>query len=63
MAPEVYDLAQTAITSHAFSADRRQLAVSLNCNDIQIYSKAGQEWSPTETLSEHDNHHLYRLGT
>lgn len=54
MAPEVYDLAQTAITSHAFSADRRQLAVSLNCNDIQIYSKAGQEWSPTETLSEHD---------
>jgi len=54
MAPRVFSLAQTPITSHAFSADRNQLAVSLNSNDAQIFSNNGQEWVPTETLSEHD---------
>lgn len=54
MAPQVFTLAQTPITSHAFSADRNQLAVSLNSNDAQIFSNNGQEWVPTETLSEHD---------
>lgn len=54
MAPRVFSLAQTPITSHAFSADRSQLAVSLNSNDAQIFSNNGQEWVPTETLSEHD---------
>jgi len=54
MAPQVYNLAQTPITSHAFSADRSQLAVSLNSNDAQIFSRKGAEWIPTETLSEHD---------
>lgn len=54
MAPEVHDLGQTAISSHAFSADRRQLAVSLNSNDVQIYARQGQDWTPTDTLKEHD---------
>jgi len=54
MAPEVYNLAQTPITSHAFNADRSQLAVSLNSNDVQIFTRHGPEWIPTETLSEHD---------
>ncbi|KAF9469238.1 actin-related protein ARPC3 [Collybia nuda] len=54
MAPEIYNLAQTPITSHAFSPDRNQLAVSLNTNDVQIYSRQGNEWAVAETLSEHD---------
>jgi actin related protein 2/3 complex subunit 1A/1B len=29
-----------------------ELAVSLNSNDVQIYSRSGQEWVPTDTLSE-----------
>ncbi|KAG6851282.1 hypothetical protein H0H93_011718 [Arthromyces matolae] len=30
------------------------LAVSLNSNDVQIYSRQDSEWVSTETLSEHD---------
>lgn len=54
MAPEVHQLAQTPITSHVFSPDRHRLAVSLNNNDIQLYSRSGQGWVQTDTLSEHD---------
>ncbi|KAF9808861.1 hypothetical protein IEO21_07726 [Rhodonia placenta] len=54
--PEIYPLAQTqaAITSHSFNADRSEVAVSLNSNDVQIFAREGHEWKPTETLSEHD---------
>jgi actin related protein 2/3 complex subunit 1A/1B len=52
--PEIYPLSQTPITAHAFSADRKQVAVSLNSSDAQIYSKKGPEWKLTETLAEHD---------
>ncbi|KAF8226787.1 actin-related protein ARPC3 [Tricholoma matsutake] len=54
MAPEIFNLAQAPITSHAFSVDRSQVAVSLNTNDVQIYSRQGPDWVVTETLSEHD---------
>ncbi|EAU88721.2 hypothetical protein CC1G_01094 [Coprinopsis cinerea okayama7 len=54
MAPEVFTLAQTPITSHAFNADRSKLAVSFNNNETQILSRQGNEWLTTETLSEHD---------
>ncbi|RDB21525.1 Actin-related protein 2/3 complex subunit 1 [Hypsizygus marmoreus] len=54
MAPEVHNLSQTPITCHAFSPDRRQLAISPNSNDVQIFSRQGPEWVATETLSEHD---------
>lgn len=54
MPPEIHPLSQTPITSHAFSADRQELAVSLNSNDVQLYSRRDQEWIPTEVLSEHD---------
>ncbi|OBZ65711.1 Actin-related protein 2/3 complex subunit 1, partial [Grifola frondosa] len=30
------------------------VAVSLNSNDVQIFARQGNEWKPTETLSEHD---------
>lgn len=53
-APEVYSIAQAPITCHTFNADRSQLALSLNDNNINIYTKRGKEWQVTETLSEHD---------
>jgi len=54
MAPEVFNFAQTPITCHAFSADHKQIAVSLNSNDVRIFTRQGASWTPTETLSEHD---------
>jgi len=30
----------------------REIAVSLNSKDVQIFSKAGNDWKATETLSE-----------
>jgi len=53
-APEVYNVSQSPITSHAFNADRTQVAVSLNTNEVQILSRSGNDWTPTEMLSEHD---------
>jgi len=54
MAPEVFNFAQTPITCHSFSADHKQVAVSLNSNDAQIFTRQGTAWTPTETLAEHD---------
>ncbi|KAJ7578385.1 actin-related protein ARPC3 [Mycena floridula] len=54
MSPEVFNLAQTPITSHAFNSNHSQVAVSLNSADAQIFSRQGSEWVPTETLAEHD---------
>ncbi|KAJ7257876.1 actin-related protein ARPC3 [Mycena haematopus] len=54
MAPEVFNIAQAPITCHAFSADHKQVALSLNSNDAQILTRQGAAWVPTETLSEHD---------
>jgi actin related protein 2/3 complex subunit 1A/1B len=53
-APEVFPLAQVPITSHAFNADRSQVAVSLNSKDATIFARNGNNWTATETLSEHD---------
>ncbi|KAI0094060.1 actin-like protein ARPC3 [Irpex rosettiformis] len=53
-APEVFNLAQVPITSHSFNADRTRVAVSLTSNDVQIFDRHGNDWKPTEVLSEHD---------
>ncbi|KAF9246367.1 WD40-repeat-containing domain protein [Melanogaster broomeanus] len=52
--PEVYSIAQTPVTCHAFNADRSQVALSLNDNKAYIYVKQGKEWVVEETLTEHD---------
>ncbi|EPT04123.1 actin protein ARPC3 [Fomitopsis schrenkii] len=54
--PELYALGQnpTAISSHAFNANRTEVAVSLNSNDATIWERQGHEWKQTETLAEHD---------
>lgn len=52
--PQVYNISQSPISSHSFNADRTQVAVSLNTNEVQILSRSGLDWIPRETLSEHD---------
>ncbi|KAF7315692.1 Actin-related protein 2/3 complex subunit [Mycena indigotica] len=52
--PQVFNLSQTPVTAHAFSADNAQLATSFNSNDVQIFARQGAAWVPTEILSEHD---------
>lgn len=54
MAPEVFSLSQTPVTSHAFNADRSKVAVSFNSNEAQVLTRQGKDWVPTDTLSEHD---------
>lgn len=41
------------ITCHAFSQDRKGLAISKNDNDVIVYKKEGSKWSETGTLTEH----------
>ncbi|KIK98100.1 hypothetical protein PAXRUDRAFT_824284 [Paxillus rubicundulus Ve08.2h10] len=52
--PEVYSIAQTPVTCHAFNANRSQVALSLNDNKAYIYVNQGEGWAVTETLAEHD---------
>lgn len=53
--PEIFNLnQQSPITCHAFNADRSQVAVSLNSNEVRIYARQGNDWNHIETLSEHD---------
>ncbi|KAJ3548754.1 hypothetical protein NMY22_g1139 [Coprinellus aureogranulatus] len=54
MAPQVFQLSQTPVTSHAFSADRNQICVSFNNNEAQILQRRGSEWAVSDTLAEHD---------
>lgn len=54
MSPQVFNLAQSPISSHAFNANRTQLAASLNSNEAQVFTRKGNDWAATETLSEHD---------
>lgn len=53
-ASEIYTIAQAPVTCHAFNADRSQVAVSLNSNDVQILTKKGKDWVATDVLKEHD---------
>ncbi|KAI0672880.1 actin-like protein ARPC3 [Trametes maxima] len=52
--PEAFSLSQTPVTCHAFNADRTQIAVSLNSNEVLIYAREGNDWKHIETLTEHD---------
>ncbi|KAG8884333.1 hypothetical protein FRB98_002499 [Tulasnella sp. 332] len=52
--PEVYQLAQSPVTAHSFSPDKEQLAVSLNSNEVTIFSRKGGAWDPIDTLPDHD---------
>ncbi len=55
MAAQVHHLSQGPITAHAFNADRTQVAVCPNSNQVQVYRKQGAEtWILQHTLEEHD---------
>ncbi|CEH17511.1 actin-related protein arpc3 [Ceraceosorus bombacis] len=53
-APIVHHLSFGPLTAHAFNADRSQVAVCPNSNEVQIYSLTGSSWTLTSTLTEHD---------
>nr|ASF90263.1 hypothetical protein SPAR03771 [Bartheletia paradoxa] len=52
--PEIFPLAITPLTAHAFNADRSQVAVCPNTNEVHIYSRTATGWQLNETLAEHD---------
>lgn len=52
--PIVHHLSFGPLTAHAFNADRSQVAVCPNSNEVQIYSLSGSSWTLTSTLTEHD---------
>ncbi|KAH9815367.1 WD40-repeat-containing domain protein [Melampsora americana] len=54
MAVQINQLANTAITAHAFNSDRTQLSVCENSNEVKIYTKSASTWSLTESLTDHD---------
>ncbi|CAF0723929.1 unnamed protein product [Brachionus calyciflorus] len=43
----------SSISCHAWNRDRTQIAVSLNSKEVYIYSKSGNSWSLTQTLTDH----------
>lgn len=51
---EVHQLNFGAITVHAWNADRTQIAVCPNSNQVLIYQKTHQGFQLLHTLSEHD---------
>ncbi|XP_065826753.1 actin-related protein 2/3 complex subunit 1A-like [Oscarella lobularis] len=50
---EVHELILGPITCHAWNADRTQLAISPNNNDVHIYKLAAGKWTRTHVLKEH----------
>lgn len=54
MAAQVHQLSISPLTAHSFNADRTQVAVSPNTNEVQIYSTSGSGWVLLHTLTEHD---------
>ncbi|PWN33161.1 putative Arp2/3 protein complex subunit sop2 [Meira miltonrushii] len=54
MAAQIHQLSLSPLTAHAFNADRSQVAVSPNTNEVHIYSTSGAGWVLQHTLTEHD---------
>ncbi|KAK0552456.1 ARP2/3 actin-organizing complex subunit Sop2 [Tilletia horrida] len=57
MAAQIHHLSLGPLTAHAFNADRTQVAVSPNSNQVLIYAlntDGSGSWSLTHTLTEHD---------
>ncbi|UZJ50746.1 hypothetical protein CBS101457_000066 [Exobasidium rhododendri] len=54
MATQVHQLSLGPLTAHSFNADRSQVAVCPNSNEVEIYSATGTGWVLLHTLTEHD---------
>jgi len=50
---EIFNFGVKPITCHAWNADRSQVALSPNNNNVEIYEKQGRGWNKIHTLSEH----------
>ncbi|GAA5855324.1 hypothetical protein JCM8547_009035 [Rhodosporidiobolus lusitaniae] len=50
----IHHLVNAPITAHAFNADRSQVAISPNSNEVLIYAYDGSTWVLQHTLTEHD---------
>lgn len=42
------------ITCHAWNADRSQIAISPNNNEVHIYQRDGSDWKLMDVLNQHD---------
>ncbi|GAA5881717.1 hypothetical protein JCM1840_000347 [Sporobolomyces johnsonii] len=51
---EIHQIAHAPVTAHSFNADRTQVAISPNTNEVHIYAFDGATWQLTHTLTEHD---------
>lgn len=52
--PEVHQFGVVPITAHSFSADRQQVAICQNTDNVQIYNLQGDSWALEHTLTDHD---------
>ncbi|KAL2916676.1 ARP2/3 actin-organizing complex subunit Sop2 [Polyrhizophydium stewartii] len=53
--PDVFEfIVGVPITCHAFNADRSQVAISPNNNEVHIYSRTATGWALAHVLNDHD---------
>jgi len=52
--PDILLSINVPITAHAFNADRTQVALCPNNNEVHIYEKQGKSWQLINVLGEHD---------
>lgn len=50
----VHSFGATPISCHAWSGDRRELALSHNSKDVCLYKASGKGWDKTASLDQHD---------
>lgn len=50
---EVHSFGVEPVCVHAWNADRTQIAISPNNNEVEIYQKSGRQWKKIHTLTEH----------
>ncbi|GAA6020890.1 hypothetical protein JCM10207_003179 [Rhodosporidiobolus poonsookiae] len=50
----IHHLVNAPISAHAFNADRSQVAISPNSNEVHIYASTGGGWKLEHVLTEHD---------
>jgi len=53
-AADVIQVTGQPVSCHAFNADRTQLAICPNSNEVQIYRKSSSEWHLQTVLKGHD---------
>jgi actin related protein 2/3 complex subunit 1A/1B len=47
---DIHQLVLAPITAHAFNADRSQVAICPNTNEVHVYERSASEWKPLHVL-------------